>query len=146
MAKTSTYLNFMGQTEAAFSFYKSVFGTEYEGPIARMGDVPAGPGMPELTPEQRNLVMHVELPILGGHMLMGTDTLESMGHKLTVGNNVSISLQPDSRAEADRLFTALSQDGEVEMPMQDMFWGAYFGAFCDRFGIRWMINFPQHPG
>ena len=85
--------------------------------------------------------MHVELPILGGaHRLLGTDMLESMGHKLQLGNNVSINLEPDSRADADRLFAALSAGGKAEMPMQDMFWGAYWGSFQDKFGIRWMIN------
>lgn len=140
MARTSTYLNFMGTTEAAFRFYRSVFGTEFHGPIVRMSDAPAGPGMPELSAAERNLVMHIELPITGGHMLMGTDAVESMGHKLTVGTNVSLNLEPDTRAEADRLFAGLSAGGAVEVPMQDMFWGAYFGSFADKYGVRWMIN------
>ncbi|MGC4069460.1 MAG: VOC family protein [Polyangiaceae bacterium] len=131
MAKTSTYLNFKSNTEAAFLFYKEVFGTEFLGPIHRMGDVPSSAGMPPLSPEEKQLVMHVALPILGGHVLMGTDTLESMGHKLNVGNNVSINLEPDTRSEADRLFKELSREGTISMPLQDMFWGAYFGAFTD---------------
>ncbi|MCC6621902.1 MAG: VOC family protein [Deltaproteobacteria bacterium] len=140
MAKLSTYLNFDGRTEAAFEFYRSVFGTDYTSPTMRMGDVPPWPGMPELSAADKAMVMHCALPILGGHVIMGSDTLESMGHKLEVGNNVHLNLEPDSREEADRLFAALSEGGAVTMPMQDMFWGAYYGAFTDKFGIRWMIN------
>ncbi|MCA9551252.1 MAG: VOC family protein [Myxococcales bacterium] len=143
MAKVSTYLNFNGDTEAAFNFYKAVFGTDFAGPINRMGDIPPAPGMPQLSEAEQKLVMHVALPILGGHMLMGTDILESMGHTMTVGTNVNINLEPDSREEADRLFAALSAGGEVQMPMADMFWGAYYGSFTDKFGIRWMVNFAQ---
>jgi len=140
MPRVSTYLNFSGTTEAAFTFYKSVFKSEFSGPIQRMGDVPPGPGMPELKPAEKQLVMHVELPILGGHVLMGTDTLESMGHKLNVGNNYHISLEPDTRVDAERLFQALSEGGTVTMPLQDMFWGAYYGSVTDKFGVQWMVN------
>ncbi len=140
MARTSTYLNFMGNTEQAFEFYKSAFQTDFNGPIHRMGDVPAGPGMPDLSAKEKNLVMHVELPITGGHVLMGTDTLESMGHTLTFGNNVSINLEPDTRAEAERLFEALGRGGNIQMPLTDMFWGAYFGSLTDQFGVQWMVN------
>jgi PhnB protein len=140
MARTSTYLNFMGKTEEAFSFYASVFGTEPLAPIARMGDVPAGPGMPALSEKEKSYVMHIALPILGGHVLMGTDALESMGHSLTFGDNVSLNLEPDTRKETERLFARLSEGGKVEMPLQDMFWGAYFGHLTDRFGVKWMFN------
>lgn len=140
MARTSTYLNFMGNTEDAFLFYKSVFKTEFAGPVARMGDVPPGPGMPALSDAEKKMVMHVELPVLGGHVLMGTDALESMGHTLTFGNNFSINLEPDTRAEAERLFAALGEGGKVTMPLQDMFWGALFGTLVDRFGVQWMMN------
>lgn len=140
MASVSTYLNFNGSTEEAFNFYRSVFGGEFEGGIHRMGEAPPMPGQPPLSEADRQLVMHVSLPILGGHVLMGTDASESMGFKLAQGNNVYINLQPDTRAETDRLFTALSAGGKVEMPLQDMFWGDYFGSFVDRFGICWMCN------
>jgi PhnB protein len=140
MARTSTYLNFMGKTEEAFRFYASVFGTEIAGPIARMGDVPPMPGMPALSEAEKSYVMHIELPILGGHMLMGTDALESMGHQITFGNNMSLNLEPDTRNETERLFTRLSEGGKVEMPLADMFWGGYFGNLSDRFGVRWMFN------
>ncbi len=141
MASVSTYLNFLGNTAEAFEFYRSVFGTEYVEPgIMRIGDAPAPPGMPEMSETDKAMVMHVALPITGGHVLMGTDALESMGHTLTFGNAVSLSVEPDTRAEADRLFAALSEGGTDVNPMQDMFWGAYWGNCCDRFGIRWMFN------
>jgi PhnB protein len=140
MARTSTYLNFMGNTEAAFNFYKSVFQTEFIGGIHRLREVPSAPGAPQLPEAELNMVMHVELPILGGHVLMGTDALESMGHKLTFGNNISINLEPDTRVEAERLFQALSAGGQITMPLQDMFWGAYFGTLVDKYGVQWMLN------
>jgi PhnB protein len=140
MARTSTYLNFMGKTEEAFLFYRSVFGTEFNGEVHRMGSVPPAPGMPALSEAEKKLVMHVELPIVGGHVIMGTDALESMGHSLTFGNNVSINLEPDTRAETARLFEALGAGGNVTMPLTDMFWGAYFGTLVDRFGVLWMFN------
>lgn len=84
--------------------------------------------------------MHVALPILGGTILMGTDAPASMGLQVIQGNNFHISLHPDSRTEADRLFADLSAGGKVETPMTDMFWGAYYGSFTDRFGVRWMVN------
>lgn len=141
MASVSTYLNFNGTTEAAFNFYREVFGTEFVGDITRMSDVPPMEGVPPLSDEDRNLVMNVQLPILGGHLLMGTDASESQGFHLQQGNNVYISLGPDSREEAERLFAALSAGGTVEMPLADQFWGGYYGSFTDRFGTKWMINY-----
>jgi PhnB protein len=142
MASVSTYLNFERDTEAAFNFYKTVFGGEFSGPgMMRMGDTPPQEGMPPLSDADKKLVMHVELKILGGaHTIMGTDAPESMGFKLNRGNNVSINLQPDTRKETDRLFKALSQGGQVTMQLQDMFWGDYFGSCTDKFGISWMFN------
>ena len=140
MARVSTYLNFPRQTEEAFLFYRSVFGTDFNGPMRRFADIPPAPGQPPMADADRQLVMHVELPLLGGHVLMGTDAPESMGFTVTPGNQVHINLEPDTRAEADHLFTGLSAGGRVEMAMQDMFWGAYFGSFTDRFGVRWMVN------
>ena len=93
--------------------------------------------------DDKSLVMHVELPILGGHVLMGTDAPESMGFTVTFGNNVYINLEPDTRAETDALFTKLSEGGKAEMPPQEMFWGAYFGSCTDKFGVRWMFNCSQ---
>lgn len=140
MPRVSTYLNFPGQTEQAFAFYRTVFGTEYSCDIARFGDGPGCPGQPPLSEADKNLILHIELPILGGHVLMGTDASESMGFRCAAGNNVHLNLEPDTRAEAERLFQALSEGGTVEMPLQDMFWGGYFASFTDRFGIHWMIN------
>jgi PhnB protein len=140
MAQTSTYLNFERETEAAFTFYKGVFGTEFVNGIMRHSDVPVPEGQPGPSDEDKDLVINVQLPILGGHLLMGTDAPESMGFTLNQGNNVHINLQPDTRAEADRLFAELSAGGSVEMPLQDMFWGDYFGSFIDKFGTRWMVN------
>ncbi len=140
MARVSTYLNFPRCTEEAFGFYRSVFGGDFNGPMHRFGGMPPCEGQPPLDEADRNLVMHVELPILGGHVLMGTDAPESMGFTVTPGNQVHINLEPDTRAEADRLFTGLSAGGRVDMPMQDMFWGAYFGSLTDRYGVRWMVN------
>jgi len=142
MAKVSIYLNFMGNTEDAFNFYKSVFKTEFATPVMYMKDMPAQPGMPALSEKDANSVMHVALPILAGTLLMGTDMLESMGHKLEVGNNVTISLEPDSKEETDRLFKALSEGGSDIAPMRDEFWG-YWGCCLDKFGTRWMFNFPK---
>lgn len=140
MARVSTYLNFMGRTAEAFEFYRSVFGTEYLGEVQRMGDVPAGPGMPELSEAEQQMVMHVELPILAGHVLMGTDMLESMGHELRIGNNVTINLEPDTREETERIYAALSEGATDATGLQEMFWGQLWGTCLDRFGIRWMFS------
>lgn len=141
MATVSVYLNFSRNTEEVFNFYKSVFGTEFLGDgISRMGDIPPQDGMPELSEEDKNLVMHVALPLLGDFVLMGTDAPESMGFTVNPGNNVYINLQPDTREEADRLFAALSKGGKVEQEMTEMFWGAYYGSCTDQFGVQWMCN------
>jgi PhnB protein len=139
MSKVSTYLNFERQTEAAFNFYKNVFGTEFTAPIGRMGDVPGDPNHP-LNDADKNLVMNVQLPILGGHILMGTDAPETMGFKLNPGNNVHIMLEPDTLEETEQIFAALSVGGVIEMPLTKMFWGAHYASFRDQFGIQWMLN------
>jgi len=141
MARTSTYLNFPRSTEEAFNYYKSVFGGEFSGGgVARFGDFPPPEGAPQLAEEDKNLIMHIELPITGGHILMGTDAPESMGFKINQGNNVYIMLETDTRIETQQLFEALSAGGKVEMELQDMFWGAYYGSLTDKFGIKWMFN------
>jgi len=139
MAAVSTYLNFNNKTEKAFTFYKSVFGGEFTS-FQRFSDIPNLPGQDKMTETDKKGMMHVELPILGGHKLMGTDAPESMGFKLNPGNNVYINLEPDTRKEADRLFRALSAGGKVEMPMQEMFWGGYYGSCVDKYNVQWMIN------
>lgn len=142
MASVSTYLNFVRNTEEVFNFYKSVFGGEFFGNgIMRFSDIPASPEMPPTPEADKNLVMHVELRILGGaHSLMGTDAPESMGFKLNFGNNVHINLQPDTRKETKQLFDKLSAGGTVSMELADMFWGDYFGSCTDKFGVNWMFN------
>ncbi len=146
MAKVGTYLNFTNKTEEAFNFYKSVFGGEFEGGIARFGDIPPSDDMPPIAEADKNLVMHIALPILNGHYIMGTDAPESMGFRVNKGNNVYISLHPDTRKETERLFNALSNDGKVQQPLQDMFWGAYYGSCEDKFGVQWMFNCDEKAG
>jgi PhnB protein len=140
MASVNTYLNFPGNTEEAFTFYKSVFGGDFVGPIMRFKDIPVSENTPPVADSDKNLVMHVALGILNGHLLMGTDAPESMGFKVTFGNNVYISLQPDTREETRRLFNALSQGGKIEMELQDMFWGDFYGSCTDKYGVQWMFN------
>jgi len=134
------YLNFDGKAEEAFNFYKSVFGGEFTF-FAKMGDTPESD---KLTEEEKNRVMHVALPINEHTILMASDCVPSAGHVLKEGNNMYINLNAESREDADRLFNGLSAGGTIEMPMDDMFWGDYFGSFKDRFGIQWMVNFSSH--
>jgi PhnB protein len=140
MSKVSTYLNFAGNTEDAFNFYKSVFGGEFEGGIMRFGDVPPSEDMPALSDSEKNMVMHIALPIMDGHFLMGTDACESMGFNVNFGNNVYITLHPDTREETKSLYSALLAGGKVEQELQDMFWGDYYGSLTDKFGVHWMFN------
>lgn len=140
MARVSNYLNFPRSTEEAFTFYKSVFGGEFIGEVARFSSVPPQEGQPPVSEADKNLVMHVALKTLGEHVLMGTDAPESMGFHVKPGNNVYINLEPDTRVETKRLFDALSNGGKVEMQLQEMFWGDYFGSCTDKFGIQWMFN------
>lgn len=138
MAKVSTYLNFDGNTFEAFEFYKSVFGTEYAAPVMRMGDVKIE-GVPPVADDVKDLIMNVQLPILGGHLLMGTDAIAEYGSAFNQGNTISIVLHTDSREDADKYFAALSKGGNVEMEMADQFWGDYYGSFTDQFGTQWMV-------
>ncbi|WP_134089240.1 VOC family protein [Olivibacter sp. XZL3] len=136
--KLNPYLNFDGQAEEAFKFYQSVFGGELF--IQKMKEAPGTESLPE---NEQNLVMHVSLPLGDGQFIMASDCVASRGQRLAVGNNNYISISPDSRAEAERLFNGLSAGGEVEMPLADMFWGDYFGSFADKFGVCWMINYNE---
>lgn len=142
MVKINPYLNFNGNTEEAFNFYKSVFGGEFA-MIQRFGDMPGCDEMPEgkqLAESDKEKIMHVALPI-GDGVLMATDSIESMGQKLETGNNFSISVSADSKEEADKIFGGLSDGAAVMMPLADTFWGAYFGMLTDKFGIQWMVNY-----
>ncbi len=144
MARVSTYLNFPGNTEEAFLFYQSVFGGEFRDKgIVRFKDIPPIENIPLIPEDTKEMVMHVELQITGGHVLMGTDAPQSMGFSVTEGNNVHINIEPDTKAETEILFNALSVGGKITMPLQDTFWGAYYGSCTDRFGIQWMFNYVK---
>ena len=141
MAKVSTYLNFPRNTEEVFNYYKSIFGTEFAAPgVMRFKDIPAMEGMPRMAESDDNLIMHIALPIVGGHTLMGTDAPETMGFTVNFGNNMHINIDTDTREEAKKLFDALSAGGKVTMDLQDMFWGAYYGSCTDKYGVQWMFN------
>ncbi|MBS1558873.1 MAG: SRPBCC domain-containing protein [Bacteroidetes bacterium] len=143
-ARVCTYLNFDGKTEEAFLFYKKVFKTEFVGNgIQRFGDIPQDANHPPVAENVKKMILHVELPITGGHILMGTDAPKEMGFTVTQGNNMHICIQPETRAEAKRIFDELSAGGSITMPMADMFFGSYFGEFTDQYGINWMINFQN---
>ena len=140
MARVSTYLNFPGNTEDAFNFYKKVFGTEFIS-ITRMNEMPRPAGAPSLSDEEANMIMNVQLPITNGHVIMATDSLESMGHKVQVGNNVTISLDLDSKEEAENIYNQLlTNSPENSGPLAPMPWGAMWGSCQDQYGIRWMIS------
>jgi PhnB protein len=143
--RVATYLNFPGNTEEAFLFYKSVFKTEFLGKgIERFGNIPQGPDYPPVADAVKKMVLHVELPIMGNHILMATDAPKEMGFSLTQGNNMHICIEPETREETKRIFDELSAGGNITMPLQDMFFGSYFGQFTDKFGINWMVN-SQNP-
>ncbi len=137
MATLNPYINLPGNTEEAFNFYKSVFGGEFT-TLQRFKDTPEAS---KLSLADAEKLMHVALPVGHSNTLMGTDALESMGHKVTMGDNYSLSLEADSKEEADKLFNGLSAGGKVEVPIADAFWGAYFGMVDDQFGVKWMISF-----
>ncbi|MES2837645.1 MAG: VOC family protein [Bacteroidota bacterium] len=138
MAEVNPYLTFNGDCEAAFTFYKSVFGGEFPY-VGRFADMPPTPGQ-EVPAAELQKIMHISLPISKETILLGSDTVESFG-KVTVGSNISISLNAASEAEATKLFNGLSAGGKVTMPLEKTFWGAFFGMFTDKFGINWMVNY-----
>jgi PhnB protein len=138
MPKLNTYLNFAGNAEEAFTFYRSVFGGEFTSCV-RFKEMPMD-GV-RLSEAEENRMMHIALPIGRENVLMATDILESLGQKLTPGNNCYLSVHPESKEEADRVFRALSAGGKVEMPLADQVWGDYYGSFRDRFGVQWMVNY-----
>ena len=140
MARVNTYLNFMGNTEEAFNFYKKVFGTEFIS-VTRMKDMPRPEGAPALSDSEANLIMNIQLPITSGHVLMATDMVASMGHNLKVGNNVTISLDLDSKEEAEKIYNQLLVNSpENSGPLSPMPWGAIWGSCEDQYGIRWMVS------
>lgn len=130
------YLNFNGNTEEVFNYYKKVFRGDFTS-LLRFGDMPGGEKM---SPADRTKILHVALPI-GDNVLMGTDALDSMNQKISAGDNFSISITLDDETEATRIFDALSEDGDIIMPLGKEFWSDLFGICKDPFGIQWMINF-----
>jgi len=141
MAKINLYLNFSGTTEEAFKFYKSVFGGEFIG-LQRFKDTPV---VENLAEKDAAKLKHVSLTLGENLLLHGTDMLESRGQTLLAGNNFSLMIEAASKAEAEEFFGKLSDGGKVITPMREEFWGAYYGAFTDKFGIQWMINYQFKP-
>jgi len=139
MTKLNIYLNFAGNSEDAFNFYKSVFGGEF-GALVRFKDMPM-PGE-KLRKEDETKLMHIALPV-GNDVLMASDSLESLGQKLVQGNNAYISVHAGSREEAGRIFKGLSAGGKIEMPIADQPWGDYYGSFTDKFGMQWMVSYTK---
>ena len=137
MKSINSYLNFPGNTEEAFNFYKSVFGGNFS-MVQRFKDTPESGNVPE---NEKEKLVHISLPMGNGNILMGTDALESQGQKLTVGNNFSLYIEADSKEEAEKLFNGLGKGGKVTMPLADTFWGAYYGMVTDKFGIQWMVGY-----
>lgn len=138
MKSVNPYLNFPGNTEEAFNFYKSVFGGEFS-MLMRMKDAP----MQGIPAGFENKIMHIALPLSSGQVLMGTDACEEAGHKLSAGNNFYISIAADSEAEGKELFDKLAAGGKAEVPYSKQFWGDMFGQLVDQFGGRWMIGYHE---
>ena len=134
--KVHSYLNFAGNAEEAFNFYKSVFGSEFSSVVSFKDFPMEGVEIPKADEDK---MMHIALPI-GDNILMASDVLESQGQQLEQGNNVYVMVSPDSRDEADRIFNGLSQGADIEMPIADQAWGDYFGSLKDKFGVRWMVD------
>lgn len=134
------YLNFPGNTEEAFNFYKSVFGGEFA-LLLRFKDTPEAGRVPA---ELQDKIMHIALPFSKTNVLMGTDALESMGHKITPGTNQHISVHTDSEAETKKVFDALAEGGSITQPLEKTFWGAYFGMLTDKYSIQWMISYDAN--
>ena len=135
--KINPYLNFKGNTEEAFNFYKSVFGGEFMN-VTRFKDTPESARIPN---NEKYKIMHIALPLGDGNILMATDALESMGQKLTPGNNMHLTISTESREDADRIYKGLSAGGKSTMPMAEQFWGAYFGMLTDKYDVHWMISY-----
>ena len=137
MAQINPYINFNGNAEEAFTFYKSVFGGEFA-KIMRFKDI-SSPEFP-VTENDANKIMHIALPI-GKNILMANDVPESMGQTNENENRSKISISAESKEEADKLFNGLSVGGQIEAPIGDSPWGSYFGMFRDKYGIEWMVDF-----
>ncbi|WP_335966559.1 VOC family protein [Galbibacter sp. PAP.153] len=142
MAVINPYLTFKGNCEEAFNHYKKIFGGEFSY-LGRFEEMPAEEGF-ELTDSQKQKIMHICLPLGNGTLLMGSDSGD-WAPKLTTGNNIAISIRVKSKEEADKLFNGLAKGGQVTMPIENVFWGDYFGMCVDKFDINWMVSFnPEH--
>ena len=141
MTTLNPYLNFAGNAEEAFNFYKSVFGGEFTS-VVRFKDFPMK-GV-KIAKKDENKIMHIGLLVSKDDILMASDTLESLGQKLNQGNNVYISVHPETREDANRIFKALSAGGEIEMTIADQPWGDYYGSLKDKFGVLWMVNYSEN--
>jgi len=143
MATVNIYLTFNGNCEEAFRFYQSIFGGEFSY-FGRFKEMPKEEeNCQPMDEADGDKIMHVTLPISKETCLMGSDTGGEWASHFKQGNNFSVSINTESKKEADKLFNALSSDGQVIMPMDQTFWGAYFGMFTDKFGINWMVNFDE---
>jgi PhnB protein len=144
MALINPHINFNGNAEEAFTFYKSVFGGEFAR-VVRLKDL-ASAEFP-VTEADENKIMHIALPIGKSNVLMGNDVPEFLGKVNEKENRSKISISAESKEEADKLFNGLSAGGEIEMPISDSPWGSYFGMFRDKYGIEWMVDFdPKYNG
>lgn len=139
MTTLNVYLTFAGNCEEAFNFYKSVLGGDFAY-VGRFKDMPPSDNCPPVPEEDKEKIMHISLPISKETVLMGSDSSEAFGQVTTQGNNFSLSVNADSKEEVDRIFAGLSEGGQVTMPADETFWGAYFGMFVDKFGIQWMVS------
>jgi PhnB protein len=140
MKNLNSLIRFNGNTEQVFDFYKSVFGGEFSA-VMRWKDMPDKEFCEKMSDADKEKIMHISLPVGIGNVLMGCDVLESMGQNHSAGDNFFLSISAESKAEADRFFVALGQNGQILMPRENTFWGSYFGMLTDQFGIKWMIGF-----
>jgi PhnB protein len=141
MALINPHINFNGNAEEAFTFYKSVFGGEFAKTV-RFKDLASPDFM--VAEKEENKIMHIALPIGKSNMLMGNDVPVFMGRTNENENRSKIVISAESKEEADKLFNGLSAGGKIEMPLADSPWGSYFGMFRDKYGIEWMVNFDQN--
>ena len=141
MATINPYLTLDGTCEEAFNFYKSVFGGEFTY-LSKFGEMPPQEGMPPLSDEVKNRILHISLRISPDTILMGSDFIPGT-HQQIIGNNISISIDTKSQVEAGQIFNGLAAKAKITMPLEETFWGAYFGMLTDDFGINWMVNYDD---
>lgn len=145
MTTVNIYLTFNGTCEEAFNYYRSVFGGDFLF-VGRHGEMPIQEGIPAVLEHEKNKIMHITLPISKETMLMGNDQLASFGPPVIPGSNFTISVTTASKQQADTLFTKLAEGGKITMPLQETFWGSYYGNVTDKFGIRWKMSVDLRDG